>query len=131
MLMASLEGGMTFQKGLGAIHALSHPLGALDLHHGTLNAMLMPHVLRFNASHTEEKYARLRQVLQLPDATDLAEWSAALVERLGLPTRLADLGVARASLPEIAAAAAKDHLCQTNPRSASAEDLLTVLEHAR
>ena len=85
-------------------------LDALDLHHGTLNAMLMPHVLRFNASHAEEKYKRLRQVLQLPDAADLAEWSEALEERLGLPTRLSDLGVACGPLPEIAAAAAKDHL---------------------
>jgi len=129
MLMASLEGGMTFQKGLGAIHALSHPLGALGLHHGTLNAILLPEVLRFNSSHTEEKYAHLRKALNLPAGTDLGEWSEALIQQLGLPFRLSELGVAQEALPEIAATAAMDHLCQTNPRPASAEELLTVLEN--
>jgi hypothetical protein len=128
--MASLEGGMTFQKGLGAIHALSHPLGALGLHHGSLNAVLLPHVLRFNASHAKEKYTRLRQVLQLPADMNLAEWSQALILKLGLPIRLSELGVIRDSLPEIAAVAAKDHLCQTNPRPANAADLLVLLENA-
>jgi alcohol dehydrogenase class IV len=130
MLMASLEGGMTFQKGLGAIHALSHPLGALGLHHGSLNAVLLPHVLRFNASHAKEKYTRLRQVLQLPAHMNLAEWSQALILKLGLPIRLSELGVIRDSLPEIATVAAKDHLCQTNPRPANAADLLVLLENA-
>ncbi|MFX6335050.1 iron-containing alcohol dehydrogenase, partial [Acinetobacter baumannii] len=59
MMMAALEGGLTFQKGLGAVHALSHPLGGLksvSLHHGTINAILLPGVLRFNASHAARKY---------------------------------------------------------------------------
>ncbi len=68
MMMGSLEGGLTFQKGLGAIHALSHALGALkepSLHHGTLNAILLPPVLRFNAPVAAAKYARLAEAIGL------------------------------------------------------------------
>ena len=75
MMMAALQGGLTFQKGLGAVHGLSHALGGSKepvLHHGTLNAVLLPAVLRFNASAAPEKYARLRTVLGLGDGTDLA-----------------------------------------------------------
>src|SRR6478735_9752784 len=85
MLMAALEGGLTFQKGLGAVHALSHPLGGLkqvSLHHGTLNAVLLPAVLRFNAPAAEAKYARIRQALGLAPDADLAEWIAGLVAML-------------------------------------------------
>ena len=68
MLMASTEGALTFQKGLGAVHAMAHPLGALDdlsLHHGTLNAVLLPEVLRFNEPAAPEKYVRLRELVGL------------------------------------------------------------------
>ncbi len=74
--MGSLEGGLTFQKGLGAIHALSHALGALkepSLHHGTLNAILLPPVLRFNAPVAAAKYARLAEAIGLPAGADLAK----------------------------------------------------------
>ena len=63
MMMGALEGGLAFQKGLGAVHALSHALGGLPdlkLHHGTLNAILMPHVVRFNAGHVGDKLDRLK-----------------------------------------------------------------------
>src|SRR3954452_9950467 len=105
MLMAALEGGLTFQKGLGAVHALSHPLGGLkepSLHHGTLNAVLLPAVLRFNATHAEDKYRVLRRVLHLPEDADLAAFFAALTARLGLPTSLRRMGVPEACLPEVA-----------------------------
>ena len=68
MMMASMEGALTFQKGLGAVHAMAHPLGALEdlpLHHGTLNAVLLPAVLRFNEPAAPEKYERLRRVIGL------------------------------------------------------------------
>ena len=69
MMMAALEGGLTFQKGLGAVHALSHPLGGLkapSLHHGTLNAVLLPAVLRFNEPNAEDEVSVLRRMLDLP-----------------------------------------------------------------
>src|SRR3954462_10805806 len=88
MMMGALEGGLTFQKGLGAVHALSHALGGLkqpSLHHGALNAVLLPAVLRFNEGVARRKYAELRKVLDLPGGTDLARWVEELNAQLGLP----------------------------------------------
>jgi len=131
MLMAALEGGMTFQKGLGAVHALSHPLGGLkevSLHHGTLNAVLLPAVLRFNATAAQAKYAAIRQTLGLAPDTDLAEWIAGLSRRLGMPAGLAAMGVPRSVVPAIAEAATRDHSSATNPRPATAADYAAMLE---
>jgi hypothetical protein len=127
MLMAALEGGLAFQKGLGAVHAMSHPLGELGLHHGTLNAVLMPAVLRFNASYAASKYARLREALGLSPDADLAAWVAELSGRLGLPRGLRAMGVTEAAIPRLAAAAARDHLSETNPRPATANDYVRLL----
>jgi len=79
MAIAAMEGAMAFQKGLGAVHALSHPLGArhdLALHHGTLNAVLLPAVLRFNLPEIPPaRIARLRQVIGLDVDADLVDWA--------------------------------------------------------
>lgn len=133
MLMAALQGGLTFQKGLGAVHALSHPLGGLkqvSLHHGTLNAVLLPAVLRFNAPESQAKYAEIRRTLGLPADADLAEWIAGLTARLGMPASLSAMGVPRDVLPAIAEAAVKDHSSATNPRTASAADYAAMLEES-
>lgn len=130
MLMAALQGGLTFQKGLGAVHALSHPLGGLkqvSLHHGTLNAVLLPAVLRFNEPSAKEKYAEIRRTLGLPAGADLAEWIAGLTARLGMPASLSAMGVPREVLPAIAEAAVKDHSSATNPRAATAADYEAML----
>src|SRR5882724_11551984 len=98
MMMGALEGGLSFQKGLGAVHALSHALGGLPdlkLHHGTLNAILMPTVIRFNADHVGDKLARLNTAMGLAFATDLAAELAELNRRLGMPAGLGSLGVTR------------------------------------
>ncbi len=131
MMMAAMEGAMCFQKGLGAVHALSHPLGGLrevTLHHGTLNAVLMPAVLRFNADHVGDKYDRLSRVLGATG--DLADWMAAFNERLGVPRGLAAMGVNPAMLPAIAEAATKDHCHPTNPRPATVADYQAILEQS-
>ncbi|KLK90102.1 4-hydroxybutyrate dehydrogenase [Microvirga vignae] len=133
MMMAALEGGLTFQKGLGAVHALSHPLGGLQqvsLHHGTLNAVLLPYVLEFNEDHSGAKYATLRQRLGLDANADLADYIRNLNKRLGMPTTLVEMGVPHGSLAEIAESATKDHSSATNPRPASAGDYLAILEAA-
>jgi 4-hydroxybutyrate dehydrogenase len=133
MMMAALEGGLTFQKGLGAVHALSHPLGALkqvSLHHGTLNAVLLPYVLDFNEDHSGIKYATLRQRLGLDASADLADYIRNLNKRLGMPSTLAEMGVPHESLAEIAEGAMKDHSSATNPRPTSAGDYLAILEAA-
>ncbi|SIR20801.1 MULTISPECIES: iron-containing alcohol dehydrogenase [unclassified Bosea (in: a-proteobacteria)] len=131
MMMAALQGGLTFQKGLGAVHALSHPLGGLkeiSLHHGTLNAVLLPAVLRFNEPAAAAKYAAIRAALGLAADADLATWVADLVKRLGMPGSLSQMGLSREVLPAIAEAATKDHSSATNPREAKAADYQAMLE---
>ncbi len=132
MMMAAMEGAMAFQKGLGAVHALSHPLGALPLklHHGTLNAVLLPEVLRFNAGHVGDKMARLATAMGLAPDADVAAAVAALNARIGLPAGLGAMGTPRDVLPAIAAAALKDHCHATNPRAATEADYLGMLERS-
>ena len=133
MMMAAMEGGLTFQKGLGAVHALSHPLGGLKpprLHHGTLNAVLLPAVLRFNAGHVGDKMARLEAAMGLAADADVAAAIAALNARIGLPAGLGAMGTPREALPAIAAAALSDHCHATNPRAATEADYLGMLERS-
>ena len=95
MMMAALEGGLTFQKGLGAVHSLSHAAGAIRdpiLHHGMLNGVFLPHILRFNAGHVGDKYATLRGLFGLAPDADLAAAVQQLVQELGLPVTLGAMG---------------------------------------
>jgi 4-hydroxybutyrate dehydrogenase len=133
MMMAALEGGLTFQKGLGAVHSLSHALGGLKelrLHHGTLNAVLLPAVLRFNESAAGDKYTTLGRVIGLSAGQDLASFVEDLNARLGLPKSLREMGVPMQVLPAMAAAAVADHSTATNPRPASQDDFAALLEAA-
>ncbi len=132
MMMAAMEGAMAFQKGLGAVHALSHPLGALPqkLHHGTLNAVLLPEVLRFNAGHVGDKLERLATAMGLAPGADVAAAIAALNARIGLPRGLGEMGMPREVLPAIAEAATRDHCHATNPRPATAADYLNIMERS-
>lgn len=132
MMMAAMEGAMAFQKGLGAVHALSHPLGALPQrpHHGTLNAILLPAVLRFNRPSVGAKWARLNAVLGLPEDGDAAGFFAGLNSRLGLPAGFTAMGISREDLAPIPAQALKDHCHATNPRLASEDDYRGMLEES-
>lgn len=133
MMMASMEGAMAFQKGLGAVHAMSHPLGALrglKLHHGTLNAVVMPAVLRFNRGHVGDKYAVVAQAMGLAPGQDLAEAITALNAALGLPANLRDMGVTDDQIPNLAEQANADHTNPTNPRPAGVADYVTLFEEA-
>lgn len=129
MMVCALEGAMAFQKGLGAVHALTHPLGAirqLNLHHGTLNAVLTPAVLRFNRSAIGEKWDRLTAFFgEAPD-----EAVAKLNRRLGMPTGLSAMGVTEEMLRPVAEDAMKDHCHATNPRLATPEDYLVILRES-
>jgi alcohol dehydrogenase class IV len=133
MMSAAMEGAMAFQKGLGAVHALSHPLGSLEdlkLHHGTLNAIFLPPVLRFNRPAIGDKWERLAETMGLPAGADVADAVAGLNRRLGLPTTLRQMGVPEQVLPNMAEQATRDHCHATNPRPATVADYLGLLREA-
>ncbi len=133
MMMAALEGGLCFQKGLGAVHAMSHPLGGLTepvLHHGTVNAVLLPAVLRFNAGHVGDKYDRLRDAMDLAPNADIADAVEQLNRDLGLPRGLQEMGVPTAVLAQMAEMAVRDHSAATNPRPATVEDYAKLFQEA-
>jgi alcohol dehydrogenase class IV len=117
MQAAAVMGATAFQKGLGAIHALSHPIGALyDTHHGVTNAVLMPYVLRFNRIAIEEKIERLAGYLDLDASFDaFLDWVLMLREQIEILPTLADLGVTDEHAERIAAMAAADPTAAGNP----------------
>ncbi len=133
MMTAALMGGLAFQKGLGGVHALAHPLGGLRecrLHHGTLNAILLPAVLRHNHAHIKDKLPVLIHGMGLPAETDLASAIDDLNTRLGLPHRLREVGVPADCLDAIAEAAMRDPSTRNNPRPMTAEGYRQILANA-
>ena len=133
MLMASLQGGLTFQKGLGMIHSLSHPMGSLAgkrLHHGTLNAIFLPHVLQYNFASCPEKMARMAAVVGCDQPEGIAEYFRQFCLGLGLPATLGELGVEEVDFRGIAAAAMEDHSTASNPQAMCQEDCQRMLEEA-
>ncbi|MEM7750257.1 MAG: iron-containing alcohol dehydrogenase [Pseudomonadota bacterium] len=126
MMMASTEGALAFPKGLGAVHAMSHALGRLSeprLHHGTLNAVLLPSIIRFNeASAPTEKYDRLRTAMGLAIGADLAAEIERMNKAIGMPARLSNMGVEESMIAGCIDHALADLAHRTNPRQATAED---------
>lgn len=139
MMCASVHGAMAFQKGLGAVHSLSHALGGLSprLHHGTLNAVFLPAVIRFNAEadsvKRERRIERLAQAMGLADgsADAVADAISALNARLGLPAGLAAMGVGPDQDEPIIERALLDHCHKTNPRIATADEYRALLAASR
>ncbi len=117
MLVASTMGATAFQRGLGAIHALSHPLGGLyDAHHGLLNAIVMPYVLKANKKAIEKDIAKAAAYLGIKGGFDgFMKWILKLRKDLGIPNKLADIGIDTKRLDEIAAMAVKDPSAGGNP----------------
>jgi alcohol dehydrogenase len=133
MLVAAAMGATAFQKGLGGMHALSHPIGALiGTHHGLTNAVLMPYVLAFNRSAIEERLARLAGYIGVADASfaGFLAWILELRERLGIPHALPGLGVQETHLERIALMAEADPSAAGNPLPFDAAAAGAVLEAA-
>lgn len=133
MLVASGMGCVALQKGLGAVHALAHPLGALyDAHHGLLNAVLMPYVVQFNAPAIADKLALLARVLELPDegAGAVVEWLHALRRLVGIGATLRDIGLGKIDVERVAAMAAVDPCASGNPVPLDAAKLSVILQAA-
>ena len=133
MMSASMQGAMAFQKGLGAVHSLSHSLGGVNprLHHGTLNAMFLPAVVRFNASaesvQKENRLERMAHAMGLAAAGDIPDAIRAMNARLGLPSGLAAMGVTPDVFDDVIKGALADHCHKTNPRIATAEEYREML----
>ncbi len=133
MMVAASMGAAAFQKGLGAIHALSHPVGALyDTHHGMTNAVVMPYVLAFNRDAIEGKLARLAAWLQLPKPSFQAvmDWVLRLRDEIGIVHTLADLGVGADRLEELAQMAALDPTAGGNPVPVGVPELRSMFVSA-
>jgi alcohol dehydrogenase class IV len=133
MMSASMQGAMAFQKGLGCVHSLSHSLGGVNprLHHGTLNAVFLPAVIRFNAEaesmKKDKRLQRMAHAMGLGSGSDVAEAVTEMNARLGLPTGLAAMGVTPDLFDKVIEGAMADHCHKTNPRLATADDYRAML----
>lgn len=132
MLCASTMGATAFQKGLGGMHALAHPLGALyDTHHGLLNAILMPYVLKANQAAIEEKISGLCAYLNIaPDFTGFLNWILALRASLDIPHTLSEIQLSDTQASLIGQMAFEDAAAATNPITFSAEQYKTIFMNA-
>ncbi|MBK9654178.1 MAG: iron-containing alcohol dehydrogenase [Rhodanobacteraceae bacterium] len=133
MLAAAAMGATAFQKGLGGMHALAHPIGALfDTHHGMTNATLMPYVLAYNRSAIESRLTRLAAYLGLPEPgfESFQGFVLALRSRVGVPHTLAELGVDATRSEEIIAMAVQDPSAGGNPLPFTAEAARSILGKA-
>ena len=133
MMMAAAEGAMGFSKGLGSVHSMSHACGAdqaLRLHHGTLNAVILPTILDFNRDHVGDKYTRLNAAMGLDASADPAEFIRELNAEIGLPANLGEMGVQKDAIADLSSHAAKDVCTFTNPRPCTAEEYEGLYEIA-
>ncbi len=139
MLMAAMMGAVAFQKGLGAVHSLAHPLSSVaNLHHGTTNGILLPHVLDFNRPVSEARLRDLAVAMEVAGSQASAtEAATALIARLcellpevGIPSTLGALGVTSDMIPLLARKAMEDACHQSNPRPCSEADMITLYEKA-
>ena len=133
MMSASMQGAMAFQKGLGCVHSLSHSLGGVDprLHHGALNALFLPAVVRFNAEaesvQKEHWLERMAHAMGLDSGSEIESALRAMNARLGLPSGLAAVGVSESQFEAVIDGAMADHCHKTNPRLATRQDYQHML----
>ncbi len=125
MMMASTEGAMAFSKGLGAVHSMSHAIGAnqeLRLHHGTLNGVILPTVIRFNKDHVGNKLPRILKAMGKSESADLADEIEKFNEKINLPSGLREMGVTEEMIPKLVEHSITDPSNVTTPRLPSPEE---------
>lgn len=133
MLVASSMGATAFQKGLGGMHALAHPLGALyDAHHGLLNAVLMPYILKANREAIESRIVRLASYLQLDDRSfdGFLNWVLELRETVGIPHSLSEIGIDAEQAEKVGVMATEDPSAGGNPIAFSPEQYAGIVTRA-
>lgn len=133
MMIASLMGAVAFQKGLGVVHSLAHPLSSLlDTHHGLANAINLPYGMAFNIPGSEAKFRKIARTLDLIDETGagLVNYLHELNARVGIPARLREIGVKEEHLDVLADLAIADFAHPNNPRPVTRTDFKNLYEQA-
>jgi len=133
MHVGSCLAGISFLKGLGLVHAISHMVGAeFNTHHGNTNAILLPVVLRFNLPGMEEKVRRMAEAMEIPDHSVAGFIAAieAILDEIHIPKSLSEIGVPMDCAQRIALKALTDSAAKTNPRSASLDEIRALIETA-
>jgi alcohol dehydrogenase class IV len=133
MLAAASMGAAAFQKGLGGVHAIAHPVGSFfDTHHGLTNAVILPYVMVHNRAAISDRMRTVARTLDLPQAgfEGVLEWVLQFRERLGIPHTLADIGVTLANPEEIGREAAADPSASGNPIPVDAATLERIFRSA-
>jgi len=133
LLVAASMGATAFQKGLGGMHALAHPLGALyDAHHGLLNAILMPYVLEANRPVIEDRIEPLARYLDIPDPNfyGFLHWVLELREQLSIPHSLAAIDIDASDAEKVGRMAVEDPSAGGNPINFSAEEYREIFRAA-
>ena len=134
MLTAASMGSTAFQKGLGAIHSLSHPVNALNnIHHGLSNAIFMPYVLTFNKNVIEKKIVKICEYLEFQNKTfdEFLNWTLNLRKKLKIPHKLADvIEPDKIDIDRLSKMALDDPSTSGNPKKLSLEDMKIMYQHS-
>lgn len=133
MLLASMMGAIAFQKGLGVVHSLAHPLSSLlDTHHGLANAVNLPYGMQYNIAGFEDRFARMAKAIGLKNETghSIVDWLFQLNEKIGIPTKLANIGVKPEHIDTLADLAYADFAHPNNPKPVSRADFKNLYETA-
>jgi len=134
MLAAASMGSTAFQKGLGAIHSLSHPVNALNnIHHGLSNAIFMPYVLTFNKDAVEDKIIKICKYLELKDQTfdSFIDWILKLRKDLNMPHKLSDvIDEKDFDIERLSKMALEDPSTSGNPKKLTVDDMRSMYKHS-
>jgi alcohol dehydrogenase class IV len=133
MLIASLMGAVAFQKGLGVVHSLAHPLSSLlDTHHGLANAVNIPYGMEFNIEGFEHKFKNIARTLNLKDETGEAvvKYLFELNSKINIPHHLKDIGVKQEHIETLSDLAIADFAHPNNPKPVSREDFRNLYTKA-